>query len=53
MLPNKDIFQKPITNYSLSGKRRIDVVLNLSGKIERGRATEQRIRTALDEMYPK
>src|SRR3954463_7951342 len=33
MLPNKEIFQKPITNYSLSGKRRIDVVLTLSGKL--------------------
>jgi small-conductance mechanosensitive channel len=32
MLPNKEIFQKPITNYSLSGKRRIDVVLTLPGK---------------------
>jgi small-conductance mechanosensitive channel len=49
MLPNKDIFQKPITNYSLSGKRRIDVVLTLSGKLNIGEA-EQRIKKALDEM---
>jgi small-conductance mechanosensitive channel len=46
MLPNKEIFQKPITNYSLSGKRRIDVVLTMPGKanIE---GTEQRIKNAL------
>jgi small-conductance mechanosensitive channel len=47
MLPNKDIFQKPITNYSLSGKRRIDVVLTLPGKSNVADA-EQRIRKALD-----
>ena len=46
MLPNKEIFQKPITNYSLSGKRRIDVVLTFPGKsnIE---AIEQQIKEAL------
>jgi small conductance mechanosensitive channel len=27
ILPNKDIFQKPITNYSLSGDRRIDITM--------------------------
>lgn len=46
MLPNKDIFQKPITNYSLSGKRRIDVVLTLPGKTDLP-ATEQHIRAGL------
>jgi small-conductance mechanosensitive channel len=46
MVPNKDIFQKPITNYSLSGKRRIDVVLTLPGKSDI-QATEQRIKEAL------
>jgi small-conductance mechanosensitive channel len=46
MLPNKEIFQKPITNYSLSGKRRVDVVLTLPGKTDI-QATEQRIRDAL------
>jgi small-conductance mechanosensitive channel len=46
MLPNKEIFQKPITNYSLSGKRRIDVVLTLSGKLNL-QAIEQQIRDAL------
>jgi small-conductance mechanosensitive channel len=34
MLPNKDIFQKPITNYSLSGDRRVDISLTLPGKIK-------------------
>lgn len=46
MLPNKDIFQKPITNYSLSGKRRIDVVLTLPGKTDL-QAAEQHIRAGL------
>jgi small-conductance mechanosensitive channel len=46
MLPNKDIFQKPITNYSLSGKRRIDVVLTLPGRWDI-QATEQHIKDAL------
>lgn len=46
MLPNKDIFQKPITNYSLSGKRRIDVLLTLPGKSNLAE-TEQKIRNAL------
>jgi small-conductance mechanosensitive channel len=32
MLPNKEIFQKPITNYSLSGERRIDISLTLPAK---------------------
>ena len=46
MLPNKEIFQKPITNYSLSGKRRIDVVLTFSGKLNL-EAIEQQIKEAL------
>jgi small conductance mechanosensitive channel len=29
MIPNKDIFQKALTNYSLSKKRRIDITLNI------------------------
>ncbi len=49
MLPNKDIFQKPITNYSLSGKRRIDVVLTIPGKSNVAE-TEKRINKALDEI---
>jgi small conductance mechanosensitive channel len=49
MLPNKDIFQKPITNYSLSGKRRVDVVLTIPGKSNVAE-TEQRIKKALDEI---
>jgi len=32
MLPNKDIFQKPITNYSLSNDRRIDFSVTLPAK---------------------
>jgi small-conductance mechanosensitive channel len=32
ILPNKDIFQKPITNYSLSSDRRIDIALTLPAK---------------------
>src|SRR5882757_5027826 len=32
MLPNKEIFQKAITNYSLSNERRIDISLTLPGK---------------------
>ena len=46
MLPNKEIFQKAITNYSLSGKRRIDVVLTLPGKSYE-QETEERIMKAL------
>jgi small conductance mechanosensitive channel len=36
MLPNKDIFQKSFTNYSLSKDRRIDIVLTVpaAGKME-------------------
>lgn len=49
MLPNKEIFQKPITNYSLSGKRRIDVVLTLPGKTYAQEA-EQRIIKALEQI---
>jgi small-conductance mechanosensitive channel len=49
MLPNKEIFQKPITNYSLSGKRRIDVVLTLPGKSNIP-DTELRIKNALEEI---
>lgn len=47
MLPNKDIFQKPITNYSLSGKRRIDVVLTLPGKSNLAETEQQITRNAL------
>ncbi|MBO9202202.1 MULTISPECIES: mechanosensitive ion channel family protein [Niastella] len=46
MLPNKEIFQKPITNYSLSGKRRIDVLLTFSGKLNL-QVIEQQIKDAL------
>jgi small conductance mechanosensitive channel len=49
MVPNKDIFQKPVTNYSLSGKRRIDVVLTLPGKSNIP-DTEQRIQKALEDI---
>jgi small conductance mechanosensitive channel len=49
MLPNKDIFQKPVTNYSLSGKRRIDVVLTLPGKTNVS-DVELRIKNALEEI---
>jgi small conductance mechanosensitive channel len=49
MLPNKDIFQKPVTNYSLSGKRRVDVVLTLPGKSNIP-DTELRIQNALEEI---
>jgi small conductance mechanosensitive channel len=34
MIPNKDIFQKPLTNYSLSKKRRIDISLNIPVNID-------------------
>jgi small-conductance mechanosensitive channel len=33
MLPNKEIFQKALTNYSLSGERRVDILLTVSAKI--------------------
>jgi small conductance mechanosensitive channel len=49
MLPNKEIFQKPITNYSLSGKRRIDVVLTIPGKSNISEM-EQRIKNALTDI---
>jgi small conductance mechanosensitive channel len=49
MLPNKDIFQKPVTNYSLSGKRRIDVALTLPGK-SNIKDIELRIQNALAEI---
>jgi len=45
-LPNKEIFQKPITNYSQSGKRRVDVVLTLPGK-SNIQAVEQQIKDTL------
>ena len=47
MVPNKEIFQKPITNYSLSGKRRIDVVLTLPAK-SNITELEERVRKALE-----
>lgn len=46
MLPNKDIFQKPITNYSLSGDRRVDISLTLPGKTKPAEV-EPTIRKAL------
>ncbi|MEO6963539.1 MAG: mechanosensitive ion channel domain-containing protein [Puia sp.] len=49
ILPNKDIFQKPITNYSLSGERRIDVTLTLTVKTDAHRITET-IRKALEQI---
>jgi small conductance mechanosensitive channel len=49
MLPNKEIFQKPITNYSLSGKRRVDVVLTLPGRSDI-KDIELRIQNALEEI---
>lgn len=49
MLPNKDIFQKPITNYSLSGKRRVDVALTLPGT-SNIKDAELRIQNALEEI---
>jgi small conductance mechanosensitive channel len=49
MVPNKDIFQKPVTNYSLSGKRRIDVVLTLPGKSNIP-DMELKIQNALEEI---
>lgn len=47
MVPNKEIFQKPITNYSLSGKRRIDVGLTLPAK-SNITELEERVRKALE-----
>lgn len=32
LLPNKDIFQKSLTNYSLSSERRVDIALTLPAK---------------------
>ncbi|OQP56936.1 mechanosensitive ion channel protein MscS [Niastella vici] len=49
MLPNKEIFQKPVTNYSLSGKRRIDVTLTVPGK-SNVNDMERRIQHALEEI---
>jgi small-conductance mechanosensitive channel len=46
LLPNKDIFQKPITNYSLSEKRRADIVLMLPAKTDINQL-EQIIRNSL------
>ncbi|PWT71359.1 MAG: mechanosensitive ion channel protein MscS [Bacteroidetes bacterium] len=34
MVPNRDIFQKPITNYTLSGDRRIDITLTLPAQTD-------------------
>jgi small conductance mechanosensitive channel len=50
MLPNKEIFQKPITNYSLSGKRRIDVALTFPGKSDL-LAIEQQIKEAVASVH--
>ncbi len=30
IIPNKDVFQKPIENYSLLGKRRLDLKVGVS-----------------------
>ncbi|HEY4155862.1 MAG TPA: mechanosensitive ion channel [Puia sp.] len=49
MLPNKDIFQKPITNYSLSGDRRIDISLVLPVKTNTGQL-EQTLKKALSDI---
>ncbi|MBS1565778.1 MAG: mechanosensitive ion channel [Bacteroidetes bacterium] len=49
MLPNKEIFQKPITNYSLSGDRRIDIGLTLPAKTNINEL-EAKIKKALADM---
>jgi small conductance mechanosensitive channel len=49
MLPNKEIFQKAITNYSLSGQRRIDISLTVSAKINIEQL-EETVRNTLREM---
>ncbi len=48
MLPNKDIFQKPITNYSLSGDRRIDLTLTLPVKTDTGQLEGKIIKSLTD-----
>jgi small-conductance mechanosensitive channel len=48
IIPNKDIFQKPITNYSLSGDRRIDIVLTLPFKTDADRIGQSLIKSLSD-----
>jgi len=48
ILPNKDIFQKPITNYSLSGDRRIDIVLTLPFKTDVDQIEQRLVKSLSD-----
>jgi small conductance mechanosensitive channel len=49
MLPNKDIFQKPLTNFSLSNERRVDVALTLPAKNNIGEL-EQQVKKAISQL---
>lgn len=49
ILPNKDIFQKPITNYTLSERRRIDLVFTLPVKANTKEMLD-RIRAAVGDV---
>ena len=49
MLPNKDIFQKAITNYSLSGERRVNITLTVPARTDINRL-EQTVRKAVEDI---
>lgn len=49
ILPNKDIFQKPITNYTLSERRRIDLMFTIPTQWNND-ALLQRMRKAIAEV---
>ena len=48
-IPNKDIFQKPLTNYTLSDKRRIELAFSVSAVPDAANVTSL-IRKALNEL---
>jgi len=51
IIPNKDVFQKPIINYTRTDARRIDLEFSLPTNIDLG-FLEKQIRAAMDELVP-
>lgn len=51
IIPNKDVFQKPIINYTRTDARRIDLEFALPTTIDLG-FLEQQVRKAMNELLP-
>ncbi len=51
IIPNKDVFQKPIINYTRTDARRIDLEFSLPTTIDLS-FLEKQIRTAMDDLVP-